>query len=216
MSKKLKNSRKIFIEENPYFFFTNKRNCFTKSSPFNFIQYATNIKTVNEKNQPLRLTTYNRPVSEISRTLKKLTLNSVLYGNYRNYYSNITRKYSFKKPGIKRHPLSAKKDSKGLDTYKEKKPFNFEIIKAKKRLYTASYTSKNIKGDFEELCEKSLFESAILKKIGIKKIDLNNCLEEKQKNFLFFCEYMKHADGFKDIFSQKIRIEISLLMKELR
>ena len=43
--------------------------------------------------------------------------------------------------------------------------------------------------DFKELCEKNLFESKFLNKIGLKKIDMDNCFEEKQKNYKFFCEY---------------------------
>ena len=57
--------------------------------------------------------------------------------------------------------------------------------------------------DFKELCEKNIFESKFLKKFGIKKIDMDNCYEEKQKNFKFFCEYIKKVDEIKDIFNEK-------------
>ena len=32
---------------------------------------------------------------------------------------------------------------------------------------------------------------------------MNNCYEEKEKNFKFFCEYIKKTDELKDIFSLK-------------
>ena len=53
--------------------------------------------------------------------------------------------------------------------------------------------------DFGELCDKNLFESKFLKQIGIKKIDMNYFLEEKQKNFNFFCKYIKEVNELKDI-----------------
>ena len=56
--------------------------------------------------------------------------------------------------------------------------------------------------DFYELCYENLFESKFLKKNKIKKIDINNCFIEKQKNFKFFLDYIKKAIELKDIFSE--------------
>ena len=53
--------------------------------------------------------------------------------------------------------------------------------------------------DFGELCDINLFESKFLEKLGIKKIDMNNCYEEKQKNLDFFYEYLKKTVELKDI-----------------
>ena len=56
--------------------------------------------------------------------------------------------------------------------------------------------------DFYELCYENLFESKFLKKNKIKKIDIDNCFIEKQKNFKFFLDYIKKAIELKDIFSE--------------
>ena len=85
----------------------------------------------------------------------------------------------------------------------EKKPLNFKynVIKSRNaRLKT--YNSYKTGKDFGELCDINLFESKFLKKIGLKKVDMNNLFEEKQKNFNFFFEYIQRFDHLKNIFKE--------------
>ena len=85
----------------------------------------------------------------------------------------------------------------------EKKLLNFKynVIKSRNdRLKT--YNSYKTGKDFGELCDINLFESKFLKKIGLKKVDMNNLFEEKQKNFNFFFEYIQRFDHLKNIFKE--------------
>ena len=85
----------------------------------------------------------------------------------------------------------------------EKKPLNFKynVIKSRnERLKT--YNSYKTGKDFGELCDINLFESKFLKQIGLKKVDMNNLFEEKQKNFNFFFEYIQRFDHLKNIFKE--------------
>ena len=85
----------------------------------------------------------------------------------------------------------------------EKKLLNFKynVIKCRNdRLKT--YNSYKTGKDFGELCDINLFESKFLKQIGLKKVDMNNLFEEKQKNFNFFFEYIQRFDHLKNIFKE--------------
>ena len=85
----------------------------------------------------------------------------------------------------------------------EKKLLNFKynVIKSRnERLKT--YNSYKTGKDFGELCDINLFESKFLKQIGLKKVDMNNLFEEKQKNFNFFFEYIQRFDHLKNIFKE--------------
>ena len=85
----------------------------------------------------------------------------------------------------------------------EKKLLNFKynVIKSRNdKLNT--YNSYKTGKDFGELCDINLFESKFLKQIGLKKVDMNNLFEEKQKNFNFFFEYIQRFDHFKNIFKE--------------
>ena len=85
----------------------------------------------------------------------------------------------------------------------EKKLLNFKynVIKSRNdRLKT--YNSYKTGKDFGELCDINLFESKFLKQIGLKKVDMNNLFEEKQKNFNFFFEYIQRFDHLKNIFKE--------------
>ena len=85
----------------------------------------------------------------------------------------------------------------------EKKLLNFKynVIKSRNdKLNT--YNSYKTGKDFGELCDINLFESKFLKKIGLKKVDMNNLFEEKQKNFNFFFEYIQRFDHLKNIFKE--------------
>ena len=85
----------------------------------------------------------------------------------------------------------------------EKKLLNFKynVIKSRNdRLKT--YNSYKTGKDFGELCDINLFESKFLKQIGLKKVDMNNLFEEKQKNFNFFFEYIQRIEHLKNIFKE--------------
>ena len=85
----------------------------------------------------------------------------------------------------------------------EKKLLNFKynVIKSRnERLKT--YNSYKTGKDFGELCDINLFESKFLKQIGLKKVDMNNLFEEKQKNFNFFFEYIQRIEHLKNIFKE--------------
>jgi len=62
--------------------------------------------------------------------------------------------------------------------------------------------SLNVEDEFGELCEKNLFESKLMKKMGLKNIDMENCVEERQNNLNFFREYLKKVDELNDIFDE--------------
>ena len=79
--------------------------------------------------------------------------------------------------------------------------FKYNVIKSRNdRLNT--YNSYKTGKDFGELCDINLFESKFLKQIGLKKVDMNNLFEEKQKNFNFFFEYIQRFDHLKNIFKE--------------
>ena len=122
---------------------------------------------------------------------------------------------------IKLEPLSFKDSKKGNISFtndksnslfltriketEEGKKFKEKLFDKTKSGFNRIKFDKIIKTekDFKELCEKNLFESKFLEKIGLKKIDMDNCFEEKQKNYKFFCEYIKKVDEFKDIFREE-------------
>ena len=93
-----------------------------------------------------------------------------------------------------------------------KKPRNYgQKLKNELNYYKDKYfndkneedDSKNDWKNFSELCYENLFESKFLKKIQIKKIDINNCFIEKQNNILFFRDYIKKVAELNDIFNEK-------------
>ena len=100
--------------------------------------------------------------------------------------------------------LSYLKEKKPVKKIIEKKSFGFKYGMTKIRFVgDKKDESYKVGKYFGELCEKNLFEGKLLENIGLKKIDMDNCYEEKQKNFKFFCEYIKRKDELKDIFNKK-------------
>ena len=86
----------------------------------------------------------------------------------------------------------------------EKNSYEFKYNKTRIRFDRTKTDNSTIAAiDFEELCETNLFESKLLKKIGLKKIDMENCVEEKQNNFKVLFDYLKKTDELKDIFNEK-------------
>ena len=82
--------------------------------------------------------------------------------------------------------LSYMKEIKPVKKIILKKPYGFKYGKTKirfDRLKTEeSFTAEKY---FGELCEKNLYESEFMDRTEIRKIDMNNCYEEKQKFPIF-------------------------------
>ena len=219
--------KQFSLKENPYLLFSNQKNSYISRNSFRNIPKSSTYRSRNtyNNNNDRQLTTYNRPSSAmlpVSKSLKSITLSSNTYSNYIYYYSNLTQIHSFKSPRFDQYPLRKNKDylsikfrsltaresnkNKATKKSEEKKPLNFKYYSAKSRnrnervkTYNSYKTGKN----FGELCEKNLFESNFLEKIGLKKVDMNNHLEEKQKNFLFFYEYIQIIDELKNFFKEE-------------
>ena len=94
-------------------------------------------------------------------------------------------------------------EKKGLKKEIEIKPYGFKygetkIRIGKKRVESARQCHINGK-EFQNLCESGIYESKLLKQIGLKNIDIYNSKEEKNKNFNFFNEYLKQIDFIDNI-----------------
>ena len=236
--------QKFSFKENPYLIFSQEKNSHLSTNfCSNFPQLSKCGISRNKSIKEHLITNYDSKTSiysNLSRSLKTITLNSKFYSNYIGSYSTFTQEHSFKTPRVKKYPLlknkaylsiklqpltsrdssnekifsttdrtnsiflSFLKETKSVKKFIEKKPYGFKYGKTKIRFDRLKTDDSFTAGkDFGELCEKNLFESKFLEKLGLKKIDMNNCYEEKEKNFKFFCEYIKKTDELKDIFSLK-------------
>ena len=129
--------------------------------------------------QPLTTKEYNKEKISISQDISNNNLNNNLF-------------------------LTTMKGNKSEKNFTEEKPYGLKYNKKRIR-FDRTKTDNSILAaiDFEELCESNLFESRLLKKIGLKKIDMENCLEEKQNNFNILFEYLKKTEELKDILHEK-------------
>ena len=110
----LKISPKYSIHDSPYklfsndIFLSNQKNSFINKNPRNnFPLKSQYTKFYNKPAQIRPKTTITRmpsAVSSISKSLKSVALSSKLYGNYINFYSNITQDYTFKTPRETKYP----------------------------------------------------------------------------------------------------------------
>ena len=99
--------------------------------------------------------------------------------------------------------LSYMKETKQRKKVIEEKPYGFKYGQTKIRFDRAKSANAFSAGkDFNELCEHNLFETQFLNEIGLKKIDMYNCSEEKKKSFKFLKEYIKRVDELLDIFNE--------------
>ena len=158
-----------------------------------YIDYYSNLtqkfsfKTLRVDKYPLSKNNDYFPVR-----MKPLLTNNL--NNEKISFSNETQNSLF---------LTYTKDIKEIKKYFKKNPYEFRNDEVKNK-FEKEKAINSIKAgkDFGELCEKNLFESKFLNKLGIKKIDINNCFEEKQKNLKFFYEYSKNMDELKDILNE--------------
>ena len=227
---------KILTKENPYDFFSKEKKLNINIDPYTKIPKLPlkNIYNKNNKNHLIK-SRNNNPlsISSISKSLKALILDSKLYDNYIDYYSNLTLEHNFKTFRESKNPLLKNNYNTSLKLqpftvkFFDKEKISFlkentnplfltymnDINKGKnsseEKYNEFNYRNRNkvnisIKAgkDFEELCDKNLFQSKFSERIGLKNIDMNNCFEEKQINYKFFYEYLKNADELKDIFKE--------------
>ena len=237
---KPKLSKRSSLKDHPYRVFSrDKKSLLFRKTLIDFPE-SSNLDIFNNNKAHFRpKTAGNRPTSptlSISKSLKVMTLNSKLYSNYIDFYSNLTKQNSFKTLRIKKHPflMSTEYSSIKYQTStenKEKIPISPEITKSVflsymresksvkkfegKKNKESKYDTFRTKFDrpktsnsyragknFGELCDINLFESEFLKKAGLKSIDMDNCSEEKQKNFKVLYDFLKRADGLRDIFNE--------------
>ena len=232
--------------ESPYDLFSPQKNIsYLSKKNQNPHNKPKNLFSNLAKNRPLTTFQKNSPpvISSITKSLKSVTLSSRLYGNYINYYTNITQEHTFKNPQVENYPLlknqkylpitsqtynkektfnenennkyqndinntnsiflSYMKETKSRKKYIQEKPYGFKYGTTKIRFDRAKSAFSYTAGmDFGELCEHNIFESKLLKLIGIKNIDMYNSKDEKNKNFDFFKGYLKKSEELNDIFNE--------------
>ena len=111
---KQKEFKKISLNKNPYHLFTTEENFHSRRNDHTKLPGLSKYKTINNKmivNNPLL--TYNSrtsKVSSVTKSLKKVALNSNLYGNYIDFYVNLTQDNYFKTPYVDSYPLLKNKD----------------------------------------------------------------------------------------------------------
>ena len=189
-------------------------------SNYNFYPRAFSSKTRDD-----------REVSLISKNMKSMTLSNESYSNYINYYFNLTQDHTFKTPRISNYPIrkneqylsitsqqnigsfitsgrgqdsifeSFLRDSEQKKTM-EKKPYGFKYGNTKIRLRPKTTNHTINPKVFQNLCETNIFESELLNQIGLKNIDMYNSLDEKNKNFKYFNDYLEKFNNvnIKDCF----------------
>ena len=77
----------------------------------------------------------------------------------------------------------------------EAKPYGYKYgetkIKINRKRAKSAYPEIINPRDFQNLCDKNVFESDLLNQIGLKKIDMYNSAEEKIKNYNYFMNYFE-------------------------
>ena len=213
-----KSPYKIFTTENNI---GNKIDSFTNTTienSYNISNYK-NKRTFTHR--PLTCKTRDDiEVSTISQKLKSMTLSNNSYTNYINYYCNMTQDFTFKTPRVENYPLRKNekflpissrpnklkngKDSFFIDFLKETesskkeieaKPYGYKYgetkIRFNRKRAKSAYPEIIDPKDFQNLCDKNVFESDLLNQIGMQKIDMYNSLEEKNKNYNYFLNYFE-------------------------
>ena len=111
---KQKEFEKISLIKNPYYIFTREENAHPRGNILLKTLEPPEQKTVYNKkifiNPLITYKSRNSKVSSISSSLKKVALNSKLYGNYIDYYVNLTQENYFKNPSVEKYPLLKNKD----------------------------------------------------------------------------------------------------------
>ena len=167
-------------------------------------------------------------VSSISQRLKSMALSNYSYTNYINYYCNMTQDFTFKTPRVDNYPLRKNekflpitskpnilkngKDSFFIDFMKETenpkkeieaKPYGYKYgetkIKFKLKKPRALYPEIINPKDFQNLCNKNVFESDLLNQIGLQRIDIYNSSKEKNKNYNYFMNYFEKFNNIDNL-----------------
>ena len=104
-------NEKLFLKKNPYILLSEPKNYYnSRNSHFDQSKSPDTFnKTI--QNTELKGNIPKTPeISNLSRSLKTVTLNTKLYSNYINFYSTITQKNCFKIPKILKYPVLKNKD----------------------------------------------------------------------------------------------------------
>ena len=159
----------------------------------NYIDYHYNITQEDS---------FKRPKVRKYPLLKNKDVLSITFNNLTNRSSNKVNLFvstDISNPIFLSHirQIKAKKKIAEINPIR----LNYEEVK---RILDKDKFSKSPSAgkDFGELCENSLFKSEFLKTIKLRKIDMNNCFEENQKNFQFFWEYIKKGDELNNILNK--------------
>ena len=198
--------------------FEKEMKIFSKSSltPLNFPKNRNKINYIFPNRPFTSITRDDREVSLISKNMKSMTLSNESYSNYINYYSNLTQDHTFKTPRIINYPIRKNEQYLPITSQQNmgsfittgrgrnyvfenflkdvenkriiEKPYGFKYGETKIRLRPKTTNSTINPKEFQNLCETNIFESELLKQIGLKNIDMYNSFEEKNKNFKYFNE----------------------------
>ena len=106
-----------FNTEYPYEIFSSENiSPIKKDNPISIVNFPKSCKYRNKTNniksklRPMTTTTtyttrIPSAVSSISKSLKSVALSSKLYGNYINFYSDLTQEHTFKTPKVTKYPI---------------------------------------------------------------------------------------------------------------
>jgi len=87
----------------------------------------------------------------------------------------------------------------------EKKPYGYKYGETKIRIdrkrAKSAYTNTINPKDFQNLCETNIFESELLKQIGLQNIDIYNSNDENNNNYTFFNDYLQKFKEIDDLFN---------------
>ena len=154
----------------------------------NYINYYCNLtqdhcfKTPRITNYPLRKNQKYLPIT----SQQNYNFSSLSFAGQDSIFDNFVK--------------DSKNDSKKI----EAKPYGFKYgdtkIRIDRKRAKSAYTNTINAKDFQNLCETNIFESELLKQIGIQKIDMYNSRDEKNKNFKFFNNYLSNFRIEKDMF----------------
>ena len=208
---KKKEFGKISPIKNPYYIFTKVENTHPRVNIHLKSPEPPKQKTVYNKKILINpLITYkprNSKVSSISRPLKKVALNSKLYGSYIDFYANLTQENYFKNPSVDKYPLLKNKEflSVKLQNLTERIPNdpskeNLSLSKSNSIFLSYLKTTKSPKN----YSKKQIYELNYSKN---KFFHDSNEEDESENVWKDFCE-LCYENLFKSKFLKKNKIKI--------
>ena len=92
---KPKITKKFFLKENPYFIYSKSKYLNKSRNSRNIFSASTNSRFIYDKKPQVRqISSYGRHtsiISSISKSLKKVALNTKVYDKYIDFYLNLTQ-----------------------------------------------------------------------------------------------------------------------------